>query len=264
MRKITTGIVGGPILGSLVSIDNVIQSQNNNNVTITPNGSGIAISSSDFEVANNNGLKLSDGASNFVTLKAPAAASSSYTLTFPADAGTDTYVLTTNGSGTLTWEEVAVQVSDQGADATAYYPTFTTLTTGGLTGISVSSSKLSFQPSTGTLTSTIIACTDLTATGDLQAATITETSSITLKENITPVTEAIEKILKLNAVTYTRKSTGAIETGLLAEDVAEIIPELVERDKRGTPERIAYTRLTAYLIEAVKSLKKELDDFKGK
>ena len=264
MRKITTGIVGGPILGSLVSIDNVLQSQNNDNVTITPNGTGLTVSSADLQIDNNKGLKLSHTGSNFVTLKAPAAASSNYTLTFPADAGTNTYVLSTDGSGTLTWEEVAVQVSNQAADATTYYPTITTTTSGGLTTISVSSAKLTFQPSTGTLSSTILNCTDITATGDLQAATITETSSITLKENITPLEEAIEKILLLNPVTYTRKSTGTKETGLIAEDVAEIIPELVERDKRGTPERIAYTRLTAYLIEAVKSLKKELDDFKGK
>jgi hypothetical protein len=262
MRKITTGIVGGPILGSLVTIDNVLQSQNNNDVTITPNGTGLTVSNADIQIDGNNGLKLSDSGSNFVTLQAPAAASSNYTLTFPADAGTNTYVLTTNGSGTLTWEEVAVQVSDQAADATSYYPTFTTLTSGGLTTISVSSTKLTFQPSTGTLSSTILNCTDITATGDLQAATITETSSITLKENISPVTDAMDKILKLNPVTYTRKTTGAIETGLLAEDVAQIIPELVERDRRGVPERIAYTRITAYLIDVVKTLKSEIDTLK--
>ena len=263
MRKITTGIVGGPILGSLVTVDNVLQSQNNDNVTITPNGTGLTVSSADIQIDNNAGLKLSDSGSNFVTLKSPSSASSSYTLTFPTDAGTNTYVLSTDGSGNCTWEEVAVQVSDQGADATTYYPTITTTTSGGLTTISVSSSKLTYQPSTGTLTSTILNCTDITATGDLQAATITETSSVTLKEDISPVTEAIEKILKLNAVTYTRKSTGAKETGLLAEDVADIIPELVERDRRGNPERIAYTRLTAYLIEAVKTLNNEIKNLKN-
>jgi integrase/recombinase XerC len=70
--------------------------------------------------------------------------------------------------------------------------------------------------------------------------------------------------LSLNGVTYDRKDGSAKkEAGLIAEEVNQILPNLVTKDKEGNPEGINYTKLTAYLIEAVKELKNELDSLKG-
>ncbi len=44
---------------------------------------------------------------NYVALRAPEDLANPYTLTFPADAGTNGYALTTNGSGTLSWTDVS-------------------------------------------------------------------------------------------------------------------------------------------------------------
>lgn len=97
----------------------------------------------------------------------------------------------------------------------------------------------------------------------LIAGTISETSSITLKENVNPISDALNSILSLNGVTYDRKdSTSKNEAGLIAEDVYKILPNLVTIDKNGNPEGINYTKITAYLIEAVKELKNELDSLK--
>jgi hypothetical protein len=41
------------------------------------------------------------------------------------------------------------------------------------------------------------------------------------------------------------------------------LPNLVTVDSSGNPHGINYTKLTAYLIEAVKELKNELDSIKG-
>jgi hypothetical protein len=95
--------------------------------------------------------------------------------------------------------------------------------------------------------------------------TLTETSSIALKENINPIENALDSITQLLGVTYDRKD-GSVknEAGLIAEDVNRIIPNLVTKDKDGNVVGINYSRVTAYLIEAVKSLKTEIDQLKGR
>jgi hypothetical protein len=97
----------------------------------------------------------------------------------------------------------------------------------------------------------------------LAAANIVETSSITLKENINTINNALGSVLSLTGVTYDRKDNShKNEAGLIAEDVFKVLPNLVSLDKNGNPEGINYTKITAYLIEAVKELKKELDSLK--
>ena len=100
--------------------------------------------------------------------------------------------------------------------------------------------------------------------GAVTAGTITETSSITLKENINPIQNALDSIMQLAGVIYDRKDGSSIsEAGLIAEHVNEVLPNLVKKDADGNPEAIAYTKLTAYLIEAVKTLKEEVEFLKG-
>jgi hypothetical protein len=97
----------------------------------------------------------------------------------------------------------------------------------------------------------------------LTTTTLVETSSINFKENVTPIIGALDLILQLNGVTYDRKDGSTKnEAGLIAEDVEKILPNLVTRDEHGDINGIQYTKLTAYLIEAVKSLKDEIDQLK--
>jgi hypothetical protein len=120
------------------------------------------------------------------------------------------------------------------------------------------SSAVVRRNSSGGFSAGAITATSLTAT------TISETSSIALKENVTPISEALNCILSLNGVTYDRKDGSAKkEAGLIAEEVNQILPNLVTKDKEGNPEGINYTKLTAYLIEAIKELKIELNSLKG-
>lgn len=98
----------------------------------------------------------------------------------------------------------------------------------------------------------------------LVAASISETSSMTLKHTIMPIENALEKILNLEGVTYYRKVDDSFEAGLIAENVNKVVPELVGKNSEGIPETVYYTKISAYLIEAVKTLKQELDSLKGK
>lgn len=94
--------------------------------------------------------------------------------------------------------------------------------------------------------------------------TITETSSIALKENVMPIENALSAVLQLAGVLYDRKDGSAkSEPGLIAEDVNKVIPQLVTKDAEGKPAGIHYSRLSAYLLEAIKTLKTEIDSLKG-
>lgn len=99
----------------------------------------------------------------------------------------------------------------------------------------------------------------------LTCTTLTETSSIAFKENVTPLTGALDAILQLNGKVYDRKDGSYKgETGLIAEEVANIIPNVVGKDDQGKPYSIHYTKLVAYLVESIKSLKEEINELKSR
>ena len=84
-----------------------------------------------------------------------------------------------------------------------------------------------------------------------------------IKENVNPITDALQSVLQLSGVTYDRKDGSTKhEAGLIAEDVYNVLPNLVKLDDAGKPLGINYTKLTAYLIESVKSLTNEIAELK--
>lgn len=104
---------------------------------------------------------------------------------------------------------------------------------------------------------------NLTVSGTMTATTVTETSSIQFKENIRPLSNPLVAISQLSGVTYDRRDgSSKDEVGLIAEDVYQIIPELVSLDEHGNPYGIKYTKLTAYLIECVKDLQDQIEELK--
>jgi hypothetical protein len=97
------------------------------------------------------------------------------------------------------------------------------------------------------------------------SGTLTELSSIKLKENITPIEGALSLISNINGYTYDRiDGTAKMRAGLIAEEVKDVIPNVVQHDKEGNPLGIQYTNLIAYLIESIKELKAEIDILKSK
>jgi len=96
------------------------------------------------------------------------------------------------------------------------------------------------------------------------AGTITESSSIRYKTNVETIKYGLDKILQLRGVTYDKKDTGIRELGLIAEEVNEVLPDVVIKNKEGEPDSVSYGRITAILIEAIKELKQEVEDLKNK
>lgn len=79
-------------------------------------------------------------------------------------------------------------------------------------------------------------------------------SSIKHKEEVEEIEDALEKVLELRGVNFTWIKSKKEDIGLIAEEVAEVIPRAVEYDEKDgiTPIGLDYTRLVPYLIECVK------------
>ena len=261
-RRTSSGRIGAPTFGGLLADAETIRSDDNKDIIFDPTGTGIVKAEAHFQIQNQNSLRLGDADdSNYVAFQAPATVNSDLTWTLPGADGTAGYVLTTDGSGTLIWTQKSISVIENNTDSNINLIYYNTTNTGNVTQLrfAENSRPLTYQPSTGTLN-----CVNATLTGTMTANEITETSSIAIKENIEPIANGLESVLALQGVTYDRKDNNEHESGLIAEWTEEVIPELVTRDSNGEVLGIKYTKLTAYLIEAVKSLKAEIDELKNK
>jgi hypothetical protein len=64
---------------------------------------------------------------------------------------------------------------------------------------------------------------------------------------------ALAKVQRLRGVSYELKASGKHEVGVIAEEVGEVVPEVVSWNVDGKQaEGVDYGRLTALLIEATK------------
>jgi hypothetical protein len=124
--------------------------------------------------------------------------------------------------------------------------------------------------STSTTSGSVVITGGLGVSGAIHSATLTtgalvETSSITLKENVNPILNALDSILQLSAVTYDRKDKSAVkEAGFIAEEVDKILPNLVTKDQNGNPFGVQYTKIVAYLVEAIKDQQQQIEELKKK
>ena len=81
---------------------------------------------------------------------------------------------------------------------------------------------------------------------------LVELSSIRYKTNVESLTPALDKVLQLRPVYYTKiGGTGSTEIGLIAEEVAEIYPELIKYNDAGQVDGINYTRIAPILIKTI-------------
>ncbi len=91
-------------------------------------------------------------------------------------------------------------------------------------------------------------------------------SDARLKTNVKPITNALDKLIKLRGVSFNwnykyKDLDGSLkgkQLGLMAQDVEKVFPELVERGSKNY-RMVHYDKMTAVLVEAVKELKKEND-----
>ena len=86
--------------------------------------------------------------------------------------------------------------------------------------------------------------------------TIGNVSDIRIKENLNIINNPIDKIDQINGYTYRRKDTGKIESGLVAQEVLKILPEVVNMNNEYY--NISYGNLSGLLVEGIKELNNRL------
>lgn len=91
----------GTISGTVNNTDTTETSSSSTGCMTLAGGLGVA-----KKIFLGSDLIMSDGSSNTITLTTPSI-SSNYTLTLPVDSGSSGEVLTTNGSGVMTWESAS-------------------------------------------------------------------------------------------------------------------------------------------------------------
>ena len=80
-------------------------------------------------------------------------------------------------------------------------------------------------------------------------------SSRRWKTNITKLENAMEKVLKLDGVSFNWKADGRHDIGLIAEDVGKIVPEAAAyEDNNADAKGLDYNKFVPLLIESVKEL----------
>jgi hypothetical protein len=142
-------------------------------VHIKPTGvNSVEIAPTSIGTINNMSIGATTAAAGYFTTL-----SLTSTLSLNGSTGTAGYVLTSNGASAPTWQANAngLAITDDTTTNATRYLTFTSASTGSITGANVSSTKLQFNPSTGIMTVTGLASPAIT---NQLATTIRETATV--------------------------------------------------------------------------------------
>ena len=161
--------------------------------------------------------------------------------------------MTSNGAGALPTFQAAgssgaTVADDTSTNANTFYPVLSANTTSGaLTTVKVSTTKLYYNPSTGTLSAT----------------NFNSLSDQTLKTNVTPIVNATSIVRALNGVEFDWTDTGDKSSGVIAQQLEAVLPHLVTTNEDGI-KSVNYQGITAYLIEAFKEFDQRLQNLEAK
>jgi hypothetical protein len=99
------------------------------------------------------------------------------------------------------------------------------------------------------------------STGGVSADSYNATSDMRHKENVCDLENSLEKIKAIRGVKFNFKGNDRIHSGIIAQEVDEIIPEAIckSNDEKWSAN---YNTFIGYLIESVKTLSKENDALK--
>ena len=173
------------------------------------------------------------------------------------------------GTGLTSWnylEYTAVfDVVVQSPTAPIVYPTFANAS--GTTSIGIASTgstSVVYIPSSGNLgigttnaTSKLTVSGNLLVTGIITATDFNSASDIRLKENIQKIDNPIDKIIKIDGVRFDWKYDNKPSMGVIAQNIEEVLPELVNGEDSKT---VNYNGIIGLLIECVKTQQEQIDE----
>jgi hypothetical protein len=111
---------------------------------------------------------------------------------------------------------------------------------------------------------------DLHADGDVVAYSTT-ISDERLKEDISTVENALDKVKQIRGVEFTRTTNGKRSAGVIAQEVEKVLPQAISEKalplQTGTDtiyKTVDYDALNALLIESIKELSARVEELEGK
>ena len=96
-------------------------------------------------------------------------------------------------------------------------------------------------------------------TGIATATDFDSTSDIRLKTNIKPIEDPLNKVMQIEGVSFNWKEDNRPALGVVADQIENILPELVHGDD---PKTVNYNGLVGLLIECVKNQQKQIDELR--
>ena len=194
--------------------------------------------------------------------------SGAFTVTFSPVAGGGTSVAIPQGTRSLIYSDgtnIAAVAAAAGTSGQVIYNSANVLTGSSnlvFNGTTLTAAGLA---STGSITAvtTIAAQTAITAGTTITAqGNITAFSDRSLKRDIQTIEHALDLVGKMRGVTFEMINTGQQGIGVVAQEVQEVIPQVVQ-DNNGILS-VAYGNLVGVLIEAVKELKARIEAMESK
>ena len=185
----------------------------------------------------------------------------------------------TNGAGYLTSipssyatdAEVATAASNAEGNAKAYADT--KIETEVLPAIPTNNNQLTngagYVTSSHTHTPSQVGLSNLSADGNSLNGNFTATGDITafsdarVKENVETLPNALESVKQMRGVTYNKIGEEKQSIGVIAQELEEVVPQLVHTDEEGM-KSVAYGNITALLIEALKEQQEQIEELKAK
>ena len=98
--------------------------------------------------------------------------------------------------------------------------------------------------------------------GNLYAPAFLYSSDVSLKKDISTLSDSLTKVQALRGVSFTWKDTNKKSIGLIAQEVEKVLPELVATNPNTGLKAVEYGNLVGLLIEAVKEQQKEIESLK--
>ena len=93
--------------------------------------------------------------------------------------------------------------------------------------------------------------------GVVTATDFNSASDIRLKENIQKIDNPIDKIVKIDGVRFDWKSDNKPSMGVIAQNIEEVLPELVNGEDSKS---VNYNGIIGLLIECVKTQQEQIDE----
>ncbi|CAB5221279.1 Intramolecular chaperone auto-processing domain containing protein [uncultured Caudovirales phage] len=247
-NKITDSLPNAVVVGNRV-IGKATQIVSNNKAMITllsNENVGLGTNAPQDRLDLKNGaIRIGGSTSGYVRLQANAAAGGT-TFTLPATPGVLNQVIGTDGSGVMSWINQWTPSINQDLVCRSL-------------GVGVSA------PGAG-------------GVGQIRAInniTSYYSSDETLKTNVRPIPDALDKVMSINGVQFDWtedyiESEGGEDgffirkhdVGVIAQEIEKVLPEVVIERDDGI-KAVKYDRIVALLIEAVKELKEEVDSLKN-